>query len=295
MLWILTAFVNPALHGLANILDNYLISKLFKNTWVLVFYASFINILFVPFVFIFEIPNLPPAHLLPFLILISVIEILYVYPYFKALQQEDTSVVSSLFSLGKIFVPLFAFLIVGETLKPTQYLGFLIIILGSAALTLNNRGKFSLSKSFFYMLLSAILVSLQAVIYKYLFENISWSTGFVWPTIFSAVISCFFLFIPKLRQAIIAQFGSIKKTAPVLIFEELLTFSGSAVGTFAISLVPVTLVKGIFSFQPFFVLLYAMVFSKFFPKVFREKIDKRSIVKKSIIFAIMIIGAVLIV
>ena len=295
MTWILIAFISPILHGFANVLDNYLTNKLFKSVWTLTFYSTFFNILFLPLVLFVEIPGLPPASLLPFFFLVAVIEVLYLYPYYKALQSDDTSVVSSLFSLGRIFVPIFAFLFVGEVLKFTQYLGFLIIILGSATLTLNNLRTLHFNRSFFYMLVCSILLAIEAVVYKYLFENVSWSTGFVWTTLFSSAIIFCFLLVPKLRKDIREQTSDLKRNVPVFAFEELLTFGGSAASTFAISLVPVTLAKSIGAFQPFFVLIYALILGKSFPQMFRESVDHRSLVKKFMLFAIMIIGIILIV
>ncbi|HCC23884.1 TPA: hypothetical protein DF272_06955 [Candidatus Falkowbacteria bacterium] len=295
MLWIFIAFIGPILHGFANVLDNYLTNKLFKSVWTLTFYSTFFNILFLPLVLLVDIPGLPPVPLLPFFFLVALIEVLYLYPYYKALQSDDTSVVSSLFSLGKIFVPIFAFLLVGEVLTLTQYLGFFIIILGGAALTLSNHGAFRFNKAFFYMLACSILLAIEAVVYKYLFENISWSTGFFWATLFSSVIIFCFLFVPKLRRDIRLQTNDLKRNAPVFALEEFLTFGGSAASTFAISLVPVTLAKSIDAFQPFFVLVYALVLGKSFPRMFRESVDLRSVIKKFIFFTIMVIGIILIV
>src|SRR3989344_1587664 len=295
MLWILIAFISPALHGFANVLDNYLTNKLFKSVWTLTFYSTFFNILFLPLVLLVEIPGLPPVSLLPFFFLVALIEVLYLYPYYKALQSDDTSVVSSLFSLGRIFVPVFAFLFVGEVLTLTQYLGFFIIILGSAALTLNNHGILRFNRSLFYMLVCSILLALESVVYKYLFENVSWSTGFVWTTFFSSAIASCFLSVPKLRRDIHGQTSDLKRNIPVFAFEEFLTFGGSAASTYAISLVPVTLAKSIGAFQPFFVLIYALIIGKSFPQIFRESADRRTIVKKFMLFAIMVIGIILIV
>jgi len=295
MLWILVAFINPVLHGFANVLDNYLTNKLFKSVWTLAFYSTCFNVLFLPLVLLIEIPGLPPTSLLPFFFLIAIIEVLYLFPYYKAMQVDDTSVVSSLFSLGRIFVPIFAFLFVGEVLQFTQYLGSLVIVLGGAALTLNNHGTLRLNKSFFYMFVCSALLAIEAVVYKYLFESVSWSTGFVWTTLFSAAIIIGFLLVPKIRRDVKEQTGNLKRNAPVFAFEELLTFGGSAASTYAISLVPVTLAKSIGAFQPFFVLVYALVLGRFFPQMFHENIDRRSLVKKFLLFAIMVIGIILVV
>lgn len=295
MSWILIALITPVLHGLANILDNYLANRLFKNGWTLTFYSSFLNLVFVPLVFLFQVPSLPPTNLLPFFLLIALIEVFYLFPYYKALQNEDTSIITALFSLGRIFIPALAFLMVGEVLQPIQYIGFLIIVLASAALTFNSKTKLRFNSSLIYMIVCSVLLALEAVIYKYLFENVSWSTGFVWPVAFSFVIALFFLLIPALRKDILQNRTTFKKNLPVFALGEILTFAGSGAALLAISLVPVTLAKSIGSFQAFFVLFYAVLFHRLFPNVFRESVDRRSILKKSIFFIIMIVGVILVI
>ncbi|MEK7609936.1 MAG: DMT family transporter [Patescibacteria group bacterium] len=295
MYWILIAFIAPILHGFANILDNYLTNKLFKNIWTLTFYSAFFNVLFLPLVLFIEIPGIPPASTFLFFLIVGAIDVLYLFPYYKALQSDDTSIVTTLFSLGKIFVPIFAFLFVGEKLQLTQYLGFFIIILGSVSLTLNNHGALRLNKSFFYMLLCSLLLAIEAVVYKYLFENVGWSTGFVWATVVSAIFALSFLFIPKIRRNIYQHTRDLRHNAPVFAFEEFLTFGGSVASTYAISLVSVTLEKSVSAFQPLFVLIYALVLGRFFPHLFREHVDRRSVFKKFLIFAIMIVGIVLVI
>lgn len=293
MIWILAAFVSPLLHGLANVLDNYLANKLFKNLSTLIFYSSFLNVIFVPFIFLIQVPDFPPMHLLPLFLIIGLIEVLYLFPYYKALQSADTSIITALFSLGRIFVPVLAFLMVGEVLELSQYVGFLMIIVGSAAATFNHQGKFRFDSSFGLMIICSIMLAVEAVIYKYLFENVSWSTGFVWPVIISFVIALFFMCIPRIRRDIIENIQTFKRNFPVFVSEEILTFAGSGAAVYAISLAPVTLVKGIASFQALFVLIYAIVLHRFFPHIFRENIDRKNIIRKVILFLIMIGGVIL--
>lgn len=295
MLWLIIAFVGLLFHGLANILDNYFVNKLFKNPFVLVFYSSLINLIFLPAVLLFGVPELPSLSLLPFYALVGLTNIFYLYPYYKALQNDDTSVVASLFSLEKLFVPILAFLIVGETLSSLQYLGFFVIVLSGAILTLNNHEKkFRLNKSFFYMALVSIILAFEGVIYKYIFNHVDWATGFTWAIVASFVLTLPMLLVGKSRTQIISQWSSFKNKFHLFTIEELLTFSGSASATFATSLAPVTIVKSIDSFHPFIVLAYALLFNRLYPSLFKEKIDAKTIIKKILLFFVMILGVVLI-
>ncbi len=85
MFWIVIAIFGPLFYGLANILDNYFVNKLFKHPAILVFYSSLINLLFLPLIFIFQLPKLPTLDMIPVFVIIGLIEIAYLYPYYKAL------------------------------------------------------------------------------------------------------------------------------------------------------------------------------------------------------------------
>lgn len=295
MSWILIALINPATHGFANIFDNYLTNKLVKNPWTLTFYGAIFNLLLLPCVWLIQTPGWLPMNLWLACALIALIELCYLYPYYRALQQDDTSIVCALFDLGKIFVPVFAFLLVGEQLSWFQYLGFGLLILSSLLISLDRRKQLRLNSAFWWMVLCSLLLALEAVLYKYLFIHVSWSTGFVWPSVLTSILSLLFLLIPKQRRSIVQQFHKLKSIAPVFIGGSLLTFIGSMASTYAIGLVPVTLEKSVDAFQPFFVLLYAILFKRRYPKFFKERIDARSVIRKCLFFIVMLLGILMVV
>jgi len=294
MYWIIFALLEPFFHGFANVIDNHFTNNLFKKTTTLVFFASFTNILFLPIIFLLDFPSFITPSQIPFFIILGLTGIGYLYPYYKALQNDDTSIVVSLFSLGKIFVPLLAFLLVGEILAISQYIGFFVVILSATLLTLNGKQKFRLNNSFFWMILCTLIISFEVVIYKYIFNIMSWGTGFTWATLFSFMFALPLIFIKKTRNGIFSQVKTFKNNFKLFAFEEFLTFSGSAASTFAISLTSVTLVSAVTSFQPIVVLLYALTLGRFFPKFFKEDITTKNLIKKIILFVIMVLGVIII-
>jgi drug/metabolite transporter (DMT)-like permease len=295
MLWLFYAILGPFLFGWANVIDNYLTNKIFKRTTTLLFYAGTVNILFLPIIFLITKPSFPPLYIIPLLLVIAPLDILYLFPYFKALQHEDTSTVSSLFSLGKIFVPVLAFFIIGEVLLTKQYFGFGLIILASALVTLERGAKIKFNRAFNYMMASSLVISFEAVLFKFSINEIGWGTTFFWVDVISILVMASFLLSKKERVEIKKKFKHMKKFAKIFVVEEIITTGGFLAVTFAFVFAPVTLVVAIGALQPFFVLLYAVLFSKRFPKFFKEKIDWKSLLKKSLFFALMIVGVYLVV
>lgn len=297
MNWLLIAFAAPAVFALANILDNYFSNKIFKSIPALVFYASLSNLLFLPLFLVIEPPEWPTLSILPALLFLGLANLLYLFPYYKALRRDDTSIVISLFSLGKIFVPVLAFFIVRERLSLGQYSGIAIIILASTLLTFNGAngaGKLRFNQSLGYMALSAFIVALETVFFKYVFENVSWSTGYFWALIFSILFAFFFFLIPAWKNQLVAEFSAFRRNFHWFVLEEFFTFAGQGLMTFAISLVAVSLVEGIVAFQPLFVIVYALILSKLLPQLFREKISPAALFRKSMLFLVMVLGVLLI-
>lgn len=294
MFWIGVALLGPILHAWSNIIDTYLTNRLVRNIWSLGFFTGLFSVIFLPLVILVQRPDMPPMELFPYFFLIGAIEIFYLFPYFKALQEVDTSIVASLFSLGKFFVPIFSYLFIGEVLQPSQYVGFSLIVLSSLLLSVSKVEKIRVNRAFFYMLFSSSLLAVEAVIYTFVLERTSWSTTVVSTSTFSFLIAMSFLCIPKVRQNISDQVRQLRPVAGLFTLNELLAFGGNVVSPYVISLVPATLAKSIDGFQPFFVLVYAIIFRRYLPGVFRESINRRVIAKKFILFGCMIIGVVMV-
>jgi drug/metabolite transporter (DMT)-like permease len=185
-----------------------------------------------------------------------------------------------------------AFFWIGEILKPVQYLGFLLIIISSAALTF-NRATLKLSNSFFYMLLSSSLLAVEVVIYKYIFTQVSWGTGYVWTMGTSSVMALLSLLSLLPRKDTKLELLSLKKYYPIILLVGCVSFLGGIGFSYAIFAVHATVSRSIDSFQPFFVLFYAVLFKQFFPLAFKEQTDFGSIAKKVLLFVITVIGVIL--
>ncbi|MFA6098056.1 MAG: EamA family transporter [Patescibacteria group bacterium] len=293
MNWIFVALLEPIFHAFANILDSNLANRLFKNAWLLSLIITVAVTIFTPFVWLLDPPKFFPLHLLPYFIIVGAIELLYVYPYFKALQGDDTSVATSLFSLGKILVPILAFFLIGETLRPVQYAGFLLIIAASVALTFNPKARLWFNRTFFYILLSSALLAVEVVIFKYIFTQVSWGTGYVWTVVIASAIALAAL-LPQLRRTDTRQeLVALKKNYWLILLVGGASFLGNIGFSYAIFAVPATVSRSIDSFQPFFVLLYAILFKRYFPLAFKESTNRRSLIKKIVLFAVMVIGVIL--
>jgi len=295
-IWIPIALLACAFYGSANLLDNLLSRRKIKSPVSLIFYSGLFHLIFLPLVLIFaRLAGLPVRAWILFGLL-GVINVGYLFPYYRGLQNDETSVAISLLSMEKIFIPISAFFIVGERLAFRHYLGIAIIVICSAALGYRrSRKKIELSKTFWYITLSAFILSFEGVLFKYLFNlGISVPTAMAGQMLASFFFSLLTLVPDRTRRQIALDFHAFKNSFRLFAAEEGLTLIALLTENFAVSLAPVSLVKSISAFTPFFLLLYARILEKDHPTWFKEEIDFGSVIKKGVLFTLMVIGVLLV-
>lgn len=288
------AFAEPILQGWATVLDNHLADKLSGRLTALVFFSASANLVFLPIIIYLSPPALVSGSAFALLLVVAAIEVLYQYPYYRALRCTDTSVVNALFSLGKIFVPVFAFFVVGERIGDLQYLGFVFIAVSSVGLVLDFK-SLQLNAAFFLMLFVAAILSLESVLIKYLYsQGVGWSSYLVWSALIEFALAGG-LFLWTHRQRGHGESVGISRNTLLLCVAQLLTWGGEAAGSFAIYLIPVSVAKGITGTQPVFVLLYALLLGYRIPSVFKEERAPTVVLKKAVFLLLMIAGTIFIV
>jgi drug/metabolite transporter (DMT)-like permease len=295
-MWLTFAFISPALYAISEIFDNFLVNKKFKHPLVLIFFTSLFNLLYAPVLFYFKHPVLPPLSTLPIFALLGFVNIAYLYPYYKGLQSDDTSIAVSFLSIERIMVPILAFIIVGEVLKVSQYVGIFLIVISVLLLGIHhNQDKFRLSKGVWHISLAALFLAFEGVFLKLLFEQgISVSTAIGGEAVFSLVFSFSLLLFPKIRSQVKTFLPDFIALVPLFFIEELFTFLGLLTEGYAISFTSVSVVKGITMTAPFFLLIYAWLGGGMFPTLFKEDLHRRNVSKKVGLFLVLIIGIILI-
>lgn len=290
----LVAFLSPMTYAVSNLIDSHVSNNVFKRVQSVVFYNVVTNVLVVPFLFFFGVPHLPSLAVLPYLLAACIIEILYQIPYYAAMRKVDTSVVSALFSLGRVVVPVAAFFLLGEKLSQLQYVGFFVIIVFTVALSLEkNLRSIKLNRAFGLMLLSSVLLSLQMVLYKKALEDIDWVSNVFWTMTISSSLCLLLLFSKANRQDIFAQKKEFVGRLSMFLINEFFNQVAFLTYQYALVLLPVVVFSAITSTQPLFAMIYGYFVVFIFQHKVQENLDKESLIKKAICFIFIIVGVVL--
>ncbi|MFV0625733.1 MAG: EamA family transporter [Alphaproteobacteria bacterium] len=293
MVYLLAAFISSFFYASNVVIEDNLLSNNFKKISAMVFYISLLNCVFVPLLFVFDLPTFPSRNILFIYVLAGVVEIAYLCFYYAAMKIMDNSVVGALFSLGQVSIPVLSYFVLGERLLPSQYVGFLIVVTCAVALSLEKKMKLSLRLNigFFYMLFAAILYSMMSVLTKYTInQGCNWVDFVVYQNIFSTFVAFVFLLSNKARKGIVSGFESFKERVTLLSINELLAFFALSFITFAVVGLSPVITASILSFSPFFILFLSFILVRFFGVKNHEKLSKKQIIKKSVCFLFIVIG-----
>lgn len=295
-MWFFVALLSSALYAVAEAMDNFFVNKEFKHPMVLVFFASIFNIFYIPILIFTQHPELPPLHTLPIFLLLGFVNVGYLYPYYKGLREDDTSIAIAFLAVERIMVPVLAFFIVGELLYTQQYLGILLIAIAVFALGLHHaKKKFKLSKGVWYISCAALFLAFEAVLLKVLFnDGVSVATAVGGESLISMIFGLSVFFHRKIRKDIILSIPLFLKISPLFFVEEMFTFLGLYAEGWAISHTSVSVVKGITMVSPFFLMIFAWFGRGMFPTFFKEDLHRGRVFKKSLLFIIIIIGIFLV-
>ncbi len=193
-----------------------------------------------------------------------------------SLNKEEVSRVIPVVFTYPIFVAIIAAPLLGESLSYLQWLA-VIIVVGGAIMTSIRQSPFDstrwLGKLFFLLFGSSLLLALADITSKYVLTYISpWNVL----SLTAFCISVIFLLV-SFRPHVISQLAKMKRrnsTLALLIFNEILAPVGAALSFWALNSGPVSLVSTILSSRPIFVVLFALILSRFWPEFLRWQSGK---------------------
>jgi drug/metabolite transporter (DMT)-like permease len=298
MNWFLIALLAPIFWAITNHIDKYLITRYFKGGGVgaLMIFSAVIGVILLPIIFIIEPQAIHlQGSLAVLLIFNGFLYVVGMLPYFYAMKEDEASIVVPLFQLIPVFNYFLALVVLKENLSWLQIIASLFIILGAILISLEVSQKKFITKVFLLMVLSSFLVSLNALIFKFVaIKGTFWTTSF-WEYIGFSVFSILLLVLVKSYRQ---QFFYILKNNKLAVISingvnEVLNIIAKIVMNFATLLAPLALVWVVNGFQPFFVLFFGVLLALFFPKLTNESLNKKHLFQKALAIVIMFIGVYL--
>ncbi|MFH1505675.1 MAG: EamA family transporter [archaeon] len=291
--WVFLSILAALIWGVVNVVDKYVLTKWVKNPIVPVIFTGIIGITAGTIILLLHDFIPITGFNLALVIIAGIIHTTMTWLFFASVKYGEVSRVVPVFYLTPIFVLVLAAIFLGEVFSPIKYVGIALLIIGAIAVSIKFPFKIELGKGFWFMFAAAIASAIVAVMTKYLLNSSDYWTVFAYMKISSVfvLIPVLYFYLPDLI-AIGRKHG--KKAITIMAANEAVNIFALFLFTIATAIGFVTLAQSLTSIQPFFVLLFAVTLSIFFPKILKEEVTRKTVILKVIAIAIVVVGAILV-
>lgn len=291
MEWVILVLTATLIWSIGATINKYARVSYFENSLGYVIFVTPVAFFVLLLLFFqpFYLLNIREAVIV---MLIGIIGLVGFYFYLEALHREEMSRVFILFGIGALITLVLSTIFLKEILTMNQYIAFVLILAGSILISFKKtKEKFKFSTGALFVLVSALLFSIQNVLMKYVSEINLTTMMFYRQFGILTLIVLVFLTSSKARRYTkkVIKDLNIKKTALVY-SAEITGMTGLFLIYLAIQKGPVSLVTVLEGFEMIFILIIVIVMSVFFPKILKETIDKKTLSIKIISALLMLSG-----
>jgi uncharacterized membrane protein len=297
LVWIITALAAAIISSIGSIFDSYLVSKKMPSltSFLIPMGVSQIAVACILLV-IFPFPhNVDAMHILgtiggsiinagSFLILLN------------SLRKGEVSRAIPVISTSPIFIALLSIPLLSATLGYWQWLAVIMTVAGAVLISLqfgHSGGKTKLQKSFFALLLAALMGAIGSIGFKYGLEQISFWNVFGISGICIGTLVLVYSLRKKNLQELKNMTQRTQKISLVTI-DQLIGITSAIVAFKAMGIGQVSLVNAILNIRPVFVFIFSLILSRFFPNIVNEPLQRRTALIKFAAIGIMTAGIVII-
>ena len=293
MSWILFSVLAALIWAIKGILDKFMLANYIKKPIVPVLILGVFDLAAIALIFL--INGFDPLSLqnLALALVGGLASLMIIILYFKAVQIEEISRVIALIYLTPLFVTVLAAVFLGEVFTWDKYAGILLLIAG-AVLVSYKLGKITFGKAFWYLLLASLFFGIYAIITKYLLGFADFWSVFSYTrlSMIICMLPIFFFRYKDLLETLrergkMAVFSASSSEALNLI--ALLLFTAAASAGF------ITLVEALTAVEPFFVLLFTVILSMFYPRILKEETGKKIVAIKLLAIILIFSGTILVI
>jgi len=290
----------------ATILDKFIISSKrvghpAEYTFFVGLFSAFTLIIFFPFGF----------HLIAFgkMLVIFLFSSLYLFGllslFFAFRKNEASRVVPVVGVVTTLTSFLISLLIFKDVFNPVNLWGIPVLLLGGILISLkiSKSNLVKIFSSFHLAVLSGFFLGIAFSSFEYFYKQDNFFNVFIWTRLGVFLGALSLLSVPFWRRKIFASFKKPKnkkaekkniKTGLLFLTSKLLGGLGSVTFNLAISLGSVAIVNALVATEYVFVFFMSLLFSQKYPTSFKEKMDIRTIIQKTVAIFIIAIGVAMV-
>ncbi len=218
--------------------------------------------------------------------------------YVISIRKEEASRIAALTSLSPAFVAVLAFFLVNEIFSAQSYIGIVLMILGSALISFKrNHVKKMIPASLIAILIATnFSYGLDQTLSKISIDQISFLPFLMMFMFGRFAIAITGLAISSVRRKFVSEIKKLGTNFTLTLASGSIMWSLGAIFLFyAASIGPITLVSTTGLISPLCTLLFAILITKYLPKVLEEEIDGKTVALKLVAIIMIFIGTYLVI
>lgn len=291
IMWILLSLIGYGILAIVALMDKFILSKSVKPI-IFTFYSS---IFVLPILFFIPFGVSFPTVWTDWLIFLisGFFFSIGLWVMYLGYQRSEISHIGPLVGAA---TPFFILLLSGIFLKESfgfyTLLAIFILILGSLLVSFENSQKHNgVHLGMLFGVVSGLFFAISHVAAKYAYDVLGFYSGFVWTRTFIGIFGIILFLSPSIRQIFKRKkdnFSEKKSQLSLISWNKILGVVGIVLIQYATALGSVTLVNALAGVQFAILIILVALFSRFYPKLFKEQYTKREVVQEFV--AILLIG-----
>lgn len=292
-MWLVVALSGFFIGALVNIMDKYILDKTIQKTAVFVFYSTAPAIIFLSLIF-WTGGLLESLHYV-LALLAGAMFVFGLWANYQGIQKSDISHIGPLIgAVIPIFVALWSIIFFKEIFSWQQLSAILFLIFGSLLIAVEKTvsGGNNFGKGVIWAVLGGFLMSIFAVISKYLYDTNNFLSSFVFIQGGMGLVGGMLLVFSKdVRQSFgkkdITQKFGWKKIVFIIAtkFLGVLTF---VLIQYAVALGSAVIVYALAGVQYALLVIFVFILSRLWPKFYAEEYSKGELLQEFV--AVILIG-----
>jgi uncharacterized membrane protein len=295
--WIITALAAAIISSIGNVFDSFLVSKKMPSLTSFLIPMGVTQVLAAcVLLVIFPFPNTADFRHILITVGAAIINASSFLILLNSLRTNEVSRAIPIISVSPIFVALLSIPLLSATLGYWQWLAVIMTVAGSVLISIQpgrGGGKTRLHKSFFILLLAALMGAIGGIGFKYGLEQISfWNVFGISGICTGSVVLAY-----SLRKTNLMELKNLPQRTQkigLVTIDQLVGITSAIIAFKAMGLGPVSLVNAILNIRPVFVFIFSLVLSRFLPNIVNEPLQKKTALIKFTAIAIMTAGIVII-
>lgn len=230
------------------------------------------------------------------MLLSAAVSALAIYFYFRALDQNDTSVVVIMFQMIPVFTYILVLIFFHEALTIQQMVGAVIIMSSAILVSWDfeaNKGDKNRTKALIFMMLSSLCYAAYYVLFNAATRECSYGSCALFYQIGLILVGVVLVSFRSFRKSFVfAVKHNGKKYVSLNITNEVINLGAVFLVNYAATIIPVALADILNGFQGAFVFILGVLGVKFLPKYFKEDLNRKVVLQKVACIMLSIIGLV---